>query len=298
MATRFASFQFGAATNAMIQQSAQFFEDTLVTTGGWVVTADTGQTLPSALIAPTAISQSRGFRIYRMNDALQATFPVFMRVDYGSSANSASAFGVYLTFGTGTNGAGTITPAALTNLQVGQPQTTANTYYCYGSAAPNRLCLGIPCLGGFTFSFYLFIERSKDSSGNDTGDGLILIYGPNGSGNNYNALQTNKYVIMAGGTQPTEERALSYILSTNNPTQVFAPGDVGLGIIIPMRGVAVQPGSNVMIVNSNDVSNDGQINALIYGGIRTYQHLNNITVPCRRYNGVTDTNARVLMRYD
>jgi hypothetical protein len=297
MATRFASFQWGAGTNAMFQQTAQFVEDTLVATGGWVVTADTGQTLPSALVAPTAINQKMGYRIYRMNDALQATFPVFMRVDFAASNNAANAFGLFLTFGTGSNGSGTITGVAVANQQMAQCQTLSATFYCYGSAGPNRLTIGVPCLSGLTYSFFLSIERSKDSVGNDSGDGLILIYGPAGSGTNYNAISCSRYIVMAGGTQPLEEKALAYVLTTSNPTQVVAPGDVGLGIVIPIKGVAQQPGSNVMIVNSADVSIDGLINAVIYGATRAYQHMN-LLIPCRRIVGTTDSNARILMRYD
>ena len=60
MATRFlGATQWGAANDTMFRLAAQFIEDTLVTTGGWVVTADTGQTLPSALVAPAAINRRR-----------------------------------------------------------------------------------------------------------------------------------------------------------------------------------------------------------------------------------------------
>jgi hypothetical protein len=304
MATRFlGATQFGAANDAMFRLSAQFFEDTLVTTGGWVVTTDTGQTLPSALVAPTAINQSRGYRIYKMSDALQATFPIFMRVDYASSSNAATAFGVYLTFGTGSNGAGVITGVALANLQVAQPQTTAITMNNYGSAASNRFSLACGVNStNFTYFFVLTLERSKDASGNDSGDGLILVYGPAGSGNNYNALSCSKYVIMSGGAQPNEERGLSYILSINNPSQVFAPGDVGVGIVIPMKGVAQQPGMNLLVTNTGDVSVEGFLDTIIYGASRHYQQLNLAPAGKRLVGnanfGITDTNSRILMRYD
>jgi hypothetical protein len=304
MATRFlGATQWGAASDVMFRLAAQFFEDTLVTTGGWVVTADAGQTLPSALVAPTAINQPRGYRIYKMNDALQATFPIVMRVDYASSSNAPNAFGVYLTFGTGSNGSGTITGVALANLQVAQPQTTASfPMNNYASAAPNRFCFGCGVNNSsFTYFFVLTLERSKDASGNDSGDGLILVYGPAGSGNNYNQLSLSKYIIMAGGVQPNEERGLSYVLSVNNPSQVFAPGDVGVGIVIPMKGVAQQPGMNVLVTNTGDVSVEGFLDTIIYGASRHYQQLN-LAAAAKRLVGsagpASDNNSRILMRYD
>lgn len=75
-------------------------------------TGDTGQTDLSALLATTSASQSRGFRIYRFNDAEQATFPIFLKVEYGSTSGSGTANqtpAIWVTIGSGTDGAGTIT---------------------------------------------------------------------------------------------------------------------------------------------------------------------------------------------
>jgi hypothetical protein len=286
----------------MIQQTAQFFEDLLVTTGGWVVTADTGQTLPSALTAVGTTNTARGYRIYRMNDALQSTFPIFMRVDYATSFNAATAFGVFLTIGTGSDGAGNITNARLSNWKVDQSQTSASAFLIYGSAASNRMSLAAVCAAGHTFGFYLMIERTKDTLGNDTGDGLLMIYGPAWNLNNWNQMTGNRYLIMAGGTQPAAENGFSYILTTQNPTQSVAPGDVGLGTVIHFRGVAQQPGTNMLICCAADVSVDTFINVTLYGATRVFQHLGAGTLVAKRLvgtaGGLSDSNARVLMRYD
>jgi hypothetical protein len=51
---------------------------------GLVKTSDTGQIDWTTVLKPTSSGQIRGFEIWRFNDALQATKPVFIRLDYGS----------------------------------------------------------------------------------------------------------------------------------------------------------------------------------------------------------------------
>src|SRR3970282_1095232 len=105
MATRLDSTIYPSnATDAEFRAWVQFVEDTLVTTGGWVVTADTGQMTISTATAPGAGNTKVGYRIYRMSDVLQAANPVFVRIDYGSGAASTSP-GMWLTIGQGSEGA-------------------------------------------------------------------------------------------------------------------------------------------------------------------------------------------------
>jgi hypothetical protein len=297
MATRFSNSVSPANdTNAHFQGWAQFFEDTLVTTGGWVVTADTGQTLPSALAIPAG-NVKAGYRIYRMADALQATSPVFMRIDFGASANSVVP-GFWVTIGTGSNGSGTITGILFNGGVVGTP-TVANSgnsvtaLNSYGSASTGRATMAIGVGTNNATSLIFCIERTKDSLGADTGDGLLLLYNSVTS-----AINSSRYIIMAGGTQPALESP-SYILTASNPSQTFAPGDIGVGVVIHMKGIAQQPGANMMIVNSADVAAEGSFSLTLYGATRTYQHCNAIP-PYKALagSGGIDTNARCCIRYD
>lgn len=298
MATRFSSTVLcESGSDVNFRAVAQFWEDTLVTTGGWVLTSDTGQTAPASLVHPTVANTKQGYRIYRMNDSLQSTYPVFMRVDFGGSANPA-VMGFWTTIGTGSNGSGTITgalftPAASPNVCNTSNSSTANQN-AYGSASTNRatIAVGIAPSGNLCQNLFA-IERSKDSTGTDTGDGLLLCYNSGG------LLNTSRYLNYAGGAQPTAE-ALSYVLTARNPSETFAPGDIGVGILIPIRGIAQQPGMNIMIVNSSDVGAQGSFSMTLYGATRTYQHLDALLTPFKATAGssVSDTGARVCMRYD
>lgn len=296
MATHFSNtLVAGNDTLAHFQAWAQFIEDTLITTGSWVVTGDTGQTLPSALPLPSVANTKYGYRIYRMNDALQATAPVFLRVDFGSGA-SASTVGTWWTAGTGSNGSGTITGIVLNalNLSAGSQQTTASN--SYGSADVNRFTLAMFVnTTSVVYNHVIGLERSKDSNGNDTSDGLIVVCNDPSSGG-AGILRTSTYCILAGGTQPATEVGVAFILTSQNPTQSFAANNIGVGLISCFKAIAVQPGMNFAIVNSSDVTAEGTFTMTIYGSSRTYQQVRSTVLKTNA--AAADTNARTCIRYD
>ena len=66
-------------TDANFRLWCDFINDVL-TTAGWVNTADTGQINLVTVTAPVAASTKQGYQIWRMNDALQSTKPCFIRI--------------------------------------------------------------------------------------------------------------------------------------------------------------------------------------------------------------------------
>lgn len=285
------------STDAHFRAWAQFIEDTLVTTGGWVVTGDTGQTAPGSLSHPTVAATKQGYRVYRMADTLQSTNPVFMRIDFGSGP-SANYPGFWATIGTGSDGAGTITGivwnggASASATVVTNSTITSLTNNSYGSADTNRASFALFVQSSISYIIAFCIERTKDATGADTGDGLLVAYATAAN------FSRSRYIILAGGTQPTEENGLSYILTRQNPSETFG-SDVGCGILIHFKGVAQQPGTNVMIVNSSDVSTEGTFTMTLYSATRSYKQLNAIT-PTKALSGssTNDANARCGIRYD
>lgn len=308
MATRFSTALIpDNSTDAHFQAWAQFIEDVFVTSGGWVVTGDTGQTLPSALLHPTNVSLKKGYRIYRMADSLQSTYPVFMRIDFGSASGGTNIPGIWLVIGTGSDGAGNITGVLWNGGGITSPtvscvtSSTTQVTNSYGSADTGRGCFSMFVQTASMGYYMVFgIERTKTGSGVSTGDGLLLVYGPGTVGANDGGLARARYLRYAGGSQPTEELGWSYVVTNNNPSEVFTPGDVGVGILIHFIGVPTQPGTQWLVCNSSDVSVEGTINMSLYGSTRTYQHLGSTLQPGHALVGsmVIETNARVLMRYD
>ncbi|MBA0084319.1 MAG: hypothetical protein HRJ53_04920 [Acidobacteria bacterium Pan2503] len=100
------------SSNVNFQTWVNLVYNALVTQCGLTQTGDTGQmAVPCVTAAPNAGSQSAGFYIFRFNDTLQATLPIFFKLEFGSGAGGANYPGMAVTLGTGSNGSGTITSA-------------------------------------------------------------------------------------------------------------------------------------------------------------------------------------------
>lgn len=289
------------STDAHFQAWAQFIEDTLVTTGGWVYVSQTGDTSPSSLAHPTTANTKKGFRVYRMADTLQGTYPVYIRIDWGSGA-LANTPGFWTTIGTGADGSGGITGklydggAVSTPIVEGGSNSSSQANNSYGSADTNRASIAL-FINGISQLYPLVwaIERTKDANGSDTGDGLLLCYKQRPGGSN-NTVNISQYLIWAGGSQPTIETGFQYILTAQNPSQTFG-GTLGVGLISHIKGTAQQPGANLVVVNSSDFGAESQFTMSLYGTSHTYQHLNGTGVWNARA-GAQDTTSRVAIRYD
>lgn len=293
MATKFdATLLPSNTTDANFRAWCSFIRDLLVTVGGWVQTADTGQMNFTTVTTPSVANTKQGYIIVRMADALQATSPVFLRIDFGSGGNALTQ-GIWLTIGTGSDGAGNITTKRFDGGSVTTPTitpgtNTTGTVNAYGSAAPNRVHFGLnirssPCI------LFLSIERSKDTTGADTGDGLLLYY------NTSTLVNVQRYVVMGAAGQPVAENGLQYVLSSNNPS-VFG-SDVGVAVPIPVKGCAQPPGYGVAMVRSSDFAIEGSFQVVVYTTTVTYQHLNGVTV-FTALVAANDAATRVAMRYD
>lgn len=173
-----------------------------IPTVGWVKTNDTGQIDWVNVLAPTATNTFQGYEIWRMDDTLQATHPVFMKIEYGSGAsNSYPAIAV--TVGTGSDGAGNLTGQIGTRTL--KKANSADSYALHPgfiSGAPNRLVIAAFCgqngtPASYSYSLATVIERSHDASGEDTSAGIMCLMGSYGSGT------TSQFIAFEGAVQPS-----------------------------------------------------------------------------------------------
>jgi hypothetical protein len=300
------------STTAQLVAQAQFIEDTLVTTGGWVVTADTGQTPPASLtIVTPGPDLQRGYRIYRMNDALQSTYPVFMKLWFGTSEVNVSPYEFAITqctIGTGSDGAGNITGVLFNCTSrfcipasgVSSPGST-NPCNSYGSADAGRVQLGMFNASNVN-QLYFSLERSKDSTGADTGAGLMMTWTPGGNASfptpAINAIPTCIYINYSGGSQPGAESGLNFILTVNNPTQSFG-GNIGVGLVSHFYGYEQQPGLGTLVVHTSDIAAEVSFPVTIYGVAHTYMSMN--VLEATIWSGtavIARSDTRIAMRYD
>lgn len=156
---------------------------------GLVKTADTGQIDWTTALRP-ATNGFAGYEMWRFNDALQTTKPVFVKVEYGIGGG-ADRPGLRVQVATGTNGAGVLTGQLGTqrSMQSGASKTAGATLASYCSGGQNRLNLVTnldPSTA--TFAMGLFIERTKGTDGVVTGDGIVTFTISNNSSGTYQVI--------------------------------------------------------------------------------------------------------------
>jgi hypothetical protein len=92
------------------------FQSAILASGFLVAASDTGQIDLTSASRP-AINTHAGFKMYRADDALQATKPIFVKVEFGCG-NATNRPKISVTVSTGTNGAGTQTGQVSTTMAV------------------------------------------------------------------------------------------------------------------------------------------------------------------------------------
>lgn len=126
----------------------------------------------STVSRPTANQTSQGYEIWRYDDSMQATTPVYFKLEYGSGS-TAQTPAMWVTWGSGANGSGNVTGNTTTRQQLaGTAGGTARNTYISGDN--NRLIISF-CAGG-TASEHILIaqERLLNSNGTVNADGIFV----------------------------------------------------------------------------------------------------------------------------
>lgn len=252
---------------------------------GWINTADTGQMDIPTASNPTATNQKIGYKIYRMNDALQATAPVFVKIEFGGRGTSGAVPAMWVSVGQGSDGAGALTNVRFDGVNtnnaadptvgsgISSASSTNMTSFASGSTSRISIVLFTQTSTNYDYVMVLCIERARDVDGVLIGTAVIMQYTEQATG--INGITGSRFILLAAGGQPPIEKGLHYILSFSNPS-AFG-GDVGIGIPIPMKGVAQPPGIGVIVVKSSDFTDEAQFSVTIYGVAHTYQRCRSST---------------------
>jgi len=147
----------------------------------------TGEINWTTVNAPVAANTFQGFEVYRLNDSLQSTAPLFFKFEYGSGLATAIP-AIRLTIGKSVDGSGSVSNVlqSAINVLYGTSATTAasNCYISNGDGS------------GFVFSLqpdnpglvggFCCVERSRNSQGQPTADALMLSFQTYGQANHIN----------------------------------------------------------------------------------------------------------------
>lgn len=146
---------------------------------GLVQTADTGQLNPATHVRPGANQTASGYEIWRFDDALQATAPIYLKIEPGRF-NSLTTPWCALTVGSGTNGAGTLTGIvtdrfAITAGSSGPGGGSYASYFCHTEGFAGAVFKASSITSGVTFAVFGFmVIRTVDSAGDPTADGCVV----------------------------------------------------------------------------------------------------------------------------
>lgn len=281
------------STDAFFRAWSKFIFDTMVA-GGWVQTADTGQINFTTVTRPTLTNEQRGYVIMRMDDALQATAPVFLKMGFGSSG-AANNMGVWLTLGASSDGAGTINNPWLSNasgtaplVQAANNSTSLVQPYSWGSAGKARLQVVVAHnFAAVANSILISLERTKTGAGSDDATGLLLFYTASGG-----SVNRNQFLFAADVSQPPVEQGSQAILPLRNPG--VTSQNWGISVPFPFAGLAQQPGKGILVTQTGDATIYGRFAIDVYGERITYNALFSYRLPGFNHDGV----SIVLLRFD
>lgn len=142
---------------------------------GLVKTADTGQIDWLTVLAPTLSNQIRGYEIFRFNDALQATSPIFIKISYGSGLYGVGPTNcptIKTAVGKGSDGSGNLTDILHIERETFTNGNTNSTDYdSYVSSGDGSMLAFTlwPMSPMDTHGYRFVLERSRDAIGLPTG---------------------------------------------------------------------------------------------------------------------------------
>lgn len=168
---------------------------------------------------PGSANTSAGFEVYRLNDAMQATAPIFFKIEYGVGSLLTRP-ALWITVGKGADGSGNITGTLLARVLICQSwgvvsATPKNCYLGNGDGSCLVIALFPSDDASFTGSggcFYA-MERSRDAGGIATGAGIHQQYP--GFSESYHTSNTVDYVAATKNTTSYGAVPIPYSLSSD-----------------------------------------------------------------------------------
>lgn len=167
-----------------------------------------------------------------MGDALQATAPKFLKLEYGTSTALTSP-SLWVTTGTTHDGAGNLGGNGLGRYQLNVVSQAAS-YNCHYSGSSSRFCcMYAQSMTASASQFGFSIERSHDGAGADTAGGcLVLLYEINAAYSHYaptTGLLPSEYAAWNACVPPAGTGALdadTYLF----PVRSWMPGETGASL--------------------------------------------------------------------
>lgn len=271
------------ATNAQFRAWGQNVSSAL-SSSGWVQTSDTGQINWATVAAPGASSTAMGYEIWRMSDALQSSAPVYLKIDYGSGS-AANNPGLGIQISSSVDGAGNLMANPTTRVLVSAGTAIGNSTPAFFCGANSRFAMAFN-ISSSSSTLWWGIERTHDSNGNDTAEGVLLAMRwslGNWSQVYYNIITGPATAEASAGVFPPATGSQG---TNGNQTQVYP--------IFAHRGVLVNPFMNFVGGFANVFSDFATVTFPYYGSTRTYLPISSNGT----FTAARSTALAPLMRWD
>lgn len=241
--------------------------DAAIQAVGIIPAGDTGQIDLTTATRPAVANTAAGYKMYRFSDALQATAPVFIKVEFGTGSVATTTPAIWVTVGSATNGAGTLSGQVGTRQQFSfTSSTTASPCYTSGSSSRLSLAFWVNSPAASGSKVFIVIERTRDSTGAEDDTGVYTQFSSGTSFNNHQTvLQAGPFPNQANGTPALVPGAMSLIRGANT----------GLLPIMPWLPAWYNPIISIMGCYLLDIAVDNQVSVQVYGVARNYRILAN-----------------------
>lgn len=234
---------------------------------GWVKVTQTGEINLTTVNRPAA-GTIAGFEIYRMDDALAATYPEFMKVSYAMSS-IANIPQLQLQFGKGSNGSGALT-GEITDvflLHYGALATNTEPLYCFVAGGSDWLTIGgfvNAVNGAATFGFSCSRTRLSDGSATN--------YAINICSYVYSLCKQQILVNSVLGKYPNPA-LVGFNAAVMNATGIYV-GEQGVFPVQPVRGYSDFADMGFVLMYASDIGGNNIVKQTINGAVHTYLTLN------------------------
>lgn len=291
------SYTTGTLTNNATFQTFCTNVHNAILAVGLVQTADTGQMNPATVTWPnTTNTKATGYLMYSFNDALQASYPCYIRVELGCGSGGVFP-GIWITVGTSTDGAGVLGTIKTLTIQTGLDSASVTTLV---SGTTSRLTISSCHTSNNSARQCLYtVERLLDANGANTNTGLAFVWLKNYGGTN-TASQNGNQVLYFSGSQPVPNLSgtnwsvgLIYYYVSGSYTWANS-NKTYLALVYPVGKVVHHPVMGLVCYYNADISPYSSISISRYGTNRNYSAAGASSFSTVGFDGGADVSAAVL----
>jgi len=275
----------GQLTTSDLRTWAQRMHNSILAVGLTDVSASGAISDFSTLTLPPTANSASGYKVYAFADTLQASLPIYFKLEWGTGTVGTSRQSLWLTVGTSHDGAAGVTGSLpyLARIQAPEGNSSANNQQFFTGGSGSYVSVSGPAINLDTYvdgppSYAFSVERLHNSNGADNANGFIVIVA-NG------ATSTQVFAaVPATGSIATSETRLPVVLGANTPST--QNGRPLVSPIFPIPAITPNPALGMLVAMDGNFRDLDIIPVEVYSGI-TATYIKHTTTFASTPGGVT-----------